>query len=208
MAQTFLRYILLCLFRRRNIHIQLDSFYNKREDFFFLMCAPMFLPYISSAGRIYRPSHCYPSDNAGAVEIPKTLSWCELLSSLQKKPLCFSSGTNIPFSVWQYFALISHMLEVYPEMVTQLNSEAFAHIIGTLGFGLHHQVNPLSFGWMKLRLWLLSMMSTWTYLSLFLRVVWLCFSSFFIAEWCLDVHFLVWRYSSNYQCYFGNMMMI
>lgn len=32
------------------------------------------------------------------------------------------------------------MLEVYPETFAQLNSEAFAHILGTLDFGLHHQV--------------------------------------------------------------------
>ncbi|XP_057550159.1 uncharacterized protein LOC130828285 isoform X1 [Amaranthus tricolor] len=38
-----------------------------------------------------------------------------------------------------YFSLISHMLEVYPEMVGQLNEEAFTHIIGTLDFGLRHQ---------------------------------------------------------------------
>lgn len=38
-----------------------------------------------------------------------------------------------------YFSLISHMLEVYPEMVGQLNSEALAHVIGTLEFGLRHQ---------------------------------------------------------------------
>ncbi|GFZ14362.1 hypothetical protein Acr_24g0005520 [Actinidia rufa] len=31
------------------------------------------------------------------------------------------------------------MLEVYPEMVAQLSSEAFAHVLGTLDFGLHHQ---------------------------------------------------------------------
>nr|XP_010934314.3 LOW QUALITY PROTEIN: exportin-4-like [Elaeis guineensis] len=38
-----------------------------------------------------------------------------------------------------YFALVSHMLEVYPEKVARLNREAFAHIIGTLDFGIHHQ---------------------------------------------------------------------
>lgn len=31
------------------------------------------------------------------------------------------------------------MLEVYPEMVPQLSAESFAHIHGTLNFGLHHQ---------------------------------------------------------------------
>lgn len=41
----------------------------------------------------------------------------------------------------QYFSLISHMLEVYPEMIEQLNSEALSHIFATLDFGLHHQVS-------------------------------------------------------------------
>ena len=45
------------------------------------------------------------------------------------------------FSLGQYFFLLSHMLEVYPEMVAQLNGDAFAHVLGTLEFGLHHQVN-------------------------------------------------------------------
>ncbi|CAN4115669.1 unnamed protein product [Withania somnifera] len=35
-----------------------------------------------------------------------------------------------------YFSLLSHMLEVYPEMITQLNGEAFVYIIKTLDFGL------------------------------------------------------------------------
>ncbi|XWS58409.1 hypothetical protein CRYUN_Cryun08bG0031600 [Craigia yunnanensis] len=38
-----------------------------------------------------------------------------------------------------YFLLLSHILEVYPETLAELNSEAFAHILGTLDFGLHHQ---------------------------------------------------------------------
>lgn len=41
----------------------------------------------------------------------------------------------------QYFALLSHMLEVYPETVAQLNTEALAQVLKTLDFGLHHQVN-------------------------------------------------------------------
>jgi len=40
----------------------------------------------------------------------------------------------------QYFSLISHMLEVYPEMVAQLNADAFVHVLGALDFGLRHQV--------------------------------------------------------------------
>ncbi|KAF3328040.1 Exportin-4 [Carex littledalei] len=38
-----------------------------------------------------------------------------------------------------YFALVSHMLEVYPEKVAQLNKDAFTHIISTLDLGLRHQ---------------------------------------------------------------------
>ncbi|KAF3653865.1 hypothetical protein FXO38_15443 [Capsicum annuum] len=36
----------------------------------------------------------------------------------------------------KYFSLLSHMLEVYPEMITQLNGEALVRIIKTLDFGL------------------------------------------------------------------------
>ncbi|XP_020531043.1 exportin-4 isoform X2 [Amborella trichopoda] len=39
----------------------------------------------------------------------------------------------------QYFSLLSHMLEVYPEKVAKLTPEAFSHIIGTLDFALHNQ---------------------------------------------------------------------
>lgn len=42
--------------------------------------------------------------------------------------------------IGQYFSLLSHLLEVYPEMIAQLNIQAFNHILGTLDFGLHHQV--------------------------------------------------------------------
>ncbi|RRT70294.1 hypothetical protein B296_00029267, partial [Ensete ventricosum] len=38
-----------------------------------------------------------------------------------------------------YFALVSHLLEVYPEKVAQLNMEAFEHIVRTLDFGVRHQ---------------------------------------------------------------------
>lgn len=39
----------------------------------------------------------------------------------------------------QYFMLVSHMLELYPEKVAQLNKEAFAHIVGTLDYGIQNQ---------------------------------------------------------------------
>lgn len=92
----------------------------------------------------------------------------QLLSSLCSKDLVdFSSesietqGTNISQVVYfglhivtplitldllkypklchDYFSLLSHMLEVYPEMVAQLNGNALGHVLGTLDFGLHHQ---------------------------------------------------------------------
>ncbi|GFP96740.1 exportin-4 [Phtheirospermum japonicum] len=92
----------------------------------------------------------------------------QLLSSLCSKDLVdFSSepieayGTNISQVVYMglhivtplitldllkypklchsYFSLLSHMLEVYPEIIAQLNVEAFSHILATLEFGLHHQ---------------------------------------------------------------------
>ncbi|KAH9602259.1 hypothetical protein KSS87_015420 [Heliosperma pusillum] len=54
-------------------------------------------------------------------------------------PLISFDLLKFPKLCHDYFSLISHMLEVYPEMVAQLNSEAFVHILGTLDFGLRHQ---------------------------------------------------------------------
>lgn len=39
----------------------------------------------------------------------------------------------------QYFVLMSHLLEVYPEKVAHLNRDAFRRIIGSLDFGLRNQ---------------------------------------------------------------------
>nr|PNR38144.1 hypothetical protein PHYPA_021255 [Physcomitrium patens] len=39
----------------------------------------------------------------------------------------------------QYFTLLAHMLEVYPEKVAKLSPEGFARISATLEFGLRHQ---------------------------------------------------------------------
>ena len=55
---------------------------------------------------------------------------------------------NLRWSITvQYFSLLSHLLEVYPETVAQLNKEAFGRVLGTLDFGLRHQVtnDPLFF---------------------------------------------------------------
>ncbi|KAK7827203.1 exportin-4 [Quercus suber] len=54
-------------------------------------------------------------------------------------PLISLDLLKYPKLCHDYFALVSHLLEVYPETVAQLNSEAFAHVLGTLDFGLHHQ---------------------------------------------------------------------
>lgn len=54
-------------------------------------------------------------------------------------PLISLDLLKYPKLCHDYFSLLSHMLEVYPEMVAQLNNEAFAHVLGTLDFGLHHQ---------------------------------------------------------------------
>ncbi|KAI6680628.1 hypothetical protein NL676_034509 [Syzygium grande] len=57
------------------------------------------------------------------------------------KPMeqAYLSHSSDIFGAAEYFSLLSHMLEVYPEMVGQLNNEAFSHILETLEFGLHHQ---------------------------------------------------------------------
>lgn len=39
----------------------------------------------------------------------------------------------------QYFVLMSHLLEVYPEKVAHLNRDAFGRITGSLEFGLRNQ---------------------------------------------------------------------
>ncbi|KAK4726924.1 hypothetical protein R3W88_031841 [Solanum pinnatisectum] len=51
-------------------------------------------------------------------------------------PLISLDLLKYPKLCHDYFSLLSHMLEVYPEMITQLNGEAFVHIIKTLDFGL------------------------------------------------------------------------
>ncbi|KAB1223871.1 Exportin-4 [Morella rubra] len=54
-------------------------------------------------------------------------------------PLISLDLLKYPKLSYDYFFLLSHLLEVYPDTVAQLNSEAFAHVLGTLDFGLHHQ---------------------------------------------------------------------
>ncbi|KAL2942733.1 Exportin-4 [Bienertia sinuspersici] len=60
-------------------------------------------------------------------------------------PLISIDLLKYPKLCHDYFSLVSHMLEVYPEMVGQLNAEALVHMIGTLDFGLRYQVSfPVS----------------------------------------------------------------
>ncbi|KAJ1413845.1 CRM1 C-terminal domain [Sesbania bispinosa] len=54
-------------------------------------------------------------------------------------PLISMDLLKYPKLCHDYFSLLSHLLEVYPETFAQLNNEAFTHILGTLDFGLHHQ---------------------------------------------------------------------
>ncbi|KAM3305993.1 exportin-4 isoform X1 [Capsicum chacoense] len=51
-------------------------------------------------------------------------------------PLISLDLLKYPKLCHDYFSLLSHMLEVYPEMITQLNGEALVRIIKTLDFGL------------------------------------------------------------------------
>ncbi|KAH7284313.1 hypothetical protein KP509_34G048300 [Ceratopteris richardii] len=39
----------------------------------------------------------------------------------------------------QYFTLLAHMLEVYPEKIARLSKESFGQVMGALHFGLRHQ---------------------------------------------------------------------
>lgn len=100
--------------------------------------------YLNTTGCVFGPAYSYSSYICGPSKISKTLSRCkyagpELLSSV--------SCSNVRLSLevfWlsyvQYFTLLSHLLEVYPEKVAQLNSQGFEHLIGTLDFGVRHEV--------------------------------------------------------------------
>lgn len=54
-------------------------------------------------------------------------------------PLITLDMLKYPKLCHDYFALLSHLLEVYPEMLLELNAESFSHIRETLKFGLRHQ---------------------------------------------------------------------
>ncbi|CAD5322057.1 unnamed protein product [Arabidopsis thaliana] len=54
-------------------------------------------------------------------------------------PLITLELLKYPKLCFDYFSLISHMLEVYPETLAQLNNDAFSHVLTTVDFGLHQQ---------------------------------------------------------------------
>ncbi|ESQ49637.1 hypothetical protein EUTSA_v10019943mg [Eutrema salsugineum] len=54
-------------------------------------------------------------------------------------PLITLELLKYPKLCFDYFSLISHMLEVYPETLAQLNGDAFNHVLTTVDFGLHQQ---------------------------------------------------------------------
>ncbi|XP_015875571.2 uncharacterized protein LOC107412327 isoform X1 [Ziziphus jujuba] len=54
-------------------------------------------------------------------------------------PLISLDLLKYPKLCYDYFSLLSHMLEVYPETVAQLDSESFCRVVASLDFGLHHQ---------------------------------------------------------------------
>ncbi|KAL5702296.1 hypothetical protein ACHQM5_027530 [Ranunculus cassubicifolius] len=54
-------------------------------------------------------------------------------------PLVTLELLKFPKLCHDYFALLSHLLEIYPEKVAQLNAEMFAHLVATLDFGIHNQ---------------------------------------------------------------------
>ncbi|MQL87164.1 hypothetical protein Taro_019699, partial [Colocasia esculenta] len=66
----------------------------------------------------------------------------QLLTHLCSKDLVdfsLASPEEESTNIAEYFELLSHMLEVYPEKVAELNMEAFKHILETLDFGIHRQ---------------------------------------------------------------------
>ncbi|XP_058101583.1 uncharacterized protein LOC131245863 isoform X3 [Magnolia sinica] len=78
--------------------------------------------------------------SSGSDEVEKTdIGQVVYLGLHIVTPLISLDLLKYPKLCHDYFALLSHMLEVYPEKVAQLNTESFAHTIGTLDFGLRHQ---------------------------------------------------------------------
>ncbi|CAA6673264.1 unnamed protein product [Spirodela intermedia] len=54
-------------------------------------------------------------------------------------PLVSMDLLKYPKLCKNYFELLSHLLEVYPEKVAQLNADAFKYIVLTIDFGIHQQ---------------------------------------------------------------------
>lgn len=79
-------------------------------------------------------------DFSSADEVPGTsISQVVHMGLHIVTPLITVDLLKYPKLYRDYFSLLSHLLEVYPEMIVHLNNEALGHIIGTLDFGLHHQ---------------------------------------------------------------------
>eukprot|EP01018_Ginkgo_biloba_P030182 Gb_04408 [translate_table: standard] len=80
----------------------------------------------------------FSSDSKGEAENPDVAQVVYLGLHIIT-PLISLDLLKYPKLCHQYFNLMAHMLEVYPEKVAKLSPEAFAHIVGTLNFGLRHQ---------------------------------------------------------------------
>ncbi|KAF6154762.1 hypothetical protein GIB67_032374 [Kingdonia uniflora] len=75
------------------------------------------------------------SNEAESMDIPQVVYFGLHIVT----PLISLEMLKYPKLCYDYFTLLSHMLEVYPEKVAQLNTEAFVHILGSLEFGIHNQ---------------------------------------------------------------------
>lgn len=80
----------------------------------------------------------FSSDSQGEAETPD-VAQAVYLGLHIITPLISLDLLKYPKLCHQYFALLVHMLEVYPEKVAKLAPDAFAQIVGTLDFGLRHQ---------------------------------------------------------------------
>ncbi|PKA65100.1 hypothetical protein AXF42_Ash013221 [Apostasia shenzhenica] len=77
----------------------------------------------------------FSSDDAGSPDIAEVI----FVGLHIVSPLISFDLLRYPKLNRHYFALVSHMLEVYPEKVAQLTKEAFVQVIAALDFGIKHQ---------------------------------------------------------------------
>lgn len=80
----------------------------------------------------------FSSDSQGEAGIPDVAQVVYLGLHIIT-PLISFDLLKYPKLCHEYFALLVHILEVYPEKVANLTPDAFAQIIGSLDFGLHYQ---------------------------------------------------------------------